>query len=121
MSGKTGTAQVHSYDNSSTRKSNEWKKKDHGLFVCFAPSDAPKYALAVVVEHGVAGAKFAAPKAREIMRLALLKDPDMQKRIMQPLNDHLQAQSRAAGNVETEAAPYPSVINASPDLQGRTD
>ena len=89
MAGKTGTAQVHSYDNATTRKANEWKKKDHGLFVCFAPYDQPKYALAVIVEHGVAGGRFAAPKAREIMRMALLKDPAMQRRIMQPLNDLL--------------------------------
>jgi penicillin-binding protein 2 len=84
MAGKTGTAQVHSYDNTTTRKSNIWAKKDHGLYVCYAPSDTPKYALAVIVEHGVGGAAFAAPKAREIMKVALLKDPDMQKRILRP-------------------------------------
>ena len=96
MSGKTGTAQVRSYG-TGTRKAAEWKYKDHGLFVCFAPSDAPKYALAVVVEHGVAGAKFAAPKAREIMRLALMKDPDIQKRIIGPVNTAIDQSALQAG------------------------
>jgi penicillin-binding protein 2 len=121
MSGKTGTAQVHSYDNASTRKSDVWKKKDHGLFVCFAPSDNPKYALAVILEHGVAGAKFAAPRAREIMRLALIKDPEMQSRIMQPLNDQQRlAAAAAAGTIEDvpEVAPDPTDLSVP---TGRTD
>jgi penicillin-binding protein 2 len=111
MAGKTGTAQVHSYDNVSTRKATEWKRKDHGLFVCYAPADNPKYALAVILEHGVAGAKFAAPKAREIMRLALIKDPEMQSRIMQPLNDKMkQAAALAPENID-ELAPEPTDVN----------
>jgi penicillin-binding protein 2 len=118
MAGKTGTAQVHSYDNVSTRKAAEWKKKDHGLFVCYAPADNPKYALAVILEHGVAGAKFAAPKAREIMRLALIKDPEMQKRIMQPLNDQNKAQAIAAGEDVIDVPAEPDNIPAS---GGRTD
>lgn len=85
MSGKTGTAQVINYDRAGTRKATQWRNKDHGLYVCYAPSDAPKYALAVVVQHGVAGGSVAAPKAREIMKVALLKDPEMQARIVRPL------------------------------------
>ena len=55
------------------------------LFVAYAPFDDPKYAISVLVEHGGFGAAAAAPRAREIMRLALLKDPDVRKRIERPL------------------------------------
>jgi penicillin-binding protein 2 len=107
MAGKTGTAQVRSYDNVKNRKNDgiAWRLRDHGLFVAFAPADAPKYAIAVVVQHGQGGARFAAPKAREIMKLALIKDPEMQTRIMQPLNDQLKAQAQAAGESDTDIAP----------------
>ncbi|MDV6332593.1 penicillin-binding protein 2 [Asticcacaulis sp. 201] len=117
MSGKTGTAQVRSYG-SGTRKAAEWKYKDHGLFVCFAPSDAPKYALAVVVEHGVAGGKFAAPKAREIMRLALMKDPEIQKRIIGPVSTAVDTAALKAGAVDPEVdalAPEPLADNIRSD------
>jgi len=41
--------------------------------------------MAVLTEHGGFGAEASAPKAREIMRVALLKDPDVRARIEQPL------------------------------------
>jgi penicillin-binding protein 2 len=52
-----------------------WEFRPHALFVAFAPYDAPKYALAVVVEHGNAGAAMAAPIARDIMTDVLMRDP----------------------------------------------
>jgi len=45
------------------------------LFVAFAPYDAPRYALALVVEHGNAGAAAAAPIGRDIMTDVLTRDP----------------------------------------------
>ncbi len=66
MAGKTGTAQVRGL-NHGKKFSGTWKFRDHGLFVFFAPSDAPKYAGAVVIEHGMGGAKAAAPVAKDIM------------------------------------------------------
>jgi len=84
MAGKTGTAQVRSYG-SGSRKSSVWQFKDHNLFVAFAPVDAPRYAVAVIIEHGgKGGATAAAPRAREIMRTTLLKDPEMLERIQRP-------------------------------------
>lgn len=84
MAGKTGTAQVRSYG-SGPRKSNIWALKDHNLFVAFAPVDAPRYAVAVIIEHGgKGGATAGAPRAREIMRTTLLKDPEMLERIQRP-------------------------------------
>jgi penicillin-binding protein 2 len=86
MAGKTGTAQVRNYSAGGGRgKGGPWKYRDHGLFVCFAPIDEPRYALSVVVQHGMGGSTAAAPRAREIMRVALLKDPELRARIEQPL------------------------------------
>lgn len=43
----------------------------HAWFLAFAPADAPRYAVAVVVEHGGSGAETAAPIAREVLNAAL--------------------------------------------------
>jgi penicillin-binding protein 2 len=86
MAGKTGTAQVRNYDKGGSRgKGGPWRLRDHGLFVCFAPVDQPRYAMSVIVQHGMGGSTAAAPRAREIMRVALLKDPDIRARIERPL------------------------------------
>ncbi|QUL39359.1 penicillin-binding protein 2 [Erythrobacter sp. JK5] len=65
MAGKTGTAQVVSLSVSDGR-SGPWKYRDHGLFVFFAPTDKPRYAGAVVIEHG-GGSGAAYPIARDVM------------------------------------------------------
>jgi penicillin-binding protein 2 len=52
-----------------------WEERDHALFVAFAPYRTPRYAIAVVVEHGGSGSKAAAPIARDIMAKALELDP----------------------------------------------
>ncbi len=65
MAGKTGTAQVVSLSISDGR-SGPWKYRDHGLFVFFAPFDNPRYAGAVVIEHG-GGSGSAYPIARDVM------------------------------------------------------
>ncbi len=68
MSGKTGTAQVRRLSASASRgQGGEWKYRDHGLFVFFAPSDKPRYAGAVVIEHGLGGARAAAPVAKDVL------------------------------------------------------
>jgi penicillin-binding protein 2 len=59
-----------------------WEFRPHALFVCFAPFDSPRYAVAVVVEHGNAGADVAAPLARDIMQDALTRDPS--RRLVAP-------------------------------------
>src|SRR6056297_2092241 len=76
MAGKTGTSQVRSavVDNNAV----PWEQRDHALFVNFAPFDAPKYAISVVVEHGGGGSKAAAPIARDITLQALYgEDPPL--------------------------------------------
>jgi penicillin-binding protein 2 len=86
MAGKTGTAQVRSFDKGGRSSVGvPWKLKDHNLFTAFAPYDNPKYALAVIVQHGgMGGATAGAPRAREIMRMVLLKDPDIRAMVEQP-------------------------------------
>jgi penicillin-binding protein 2 len=80
MAGKTGTAQVH--DNTAAEKQKNfndatmaWADRPNGLFVGFAPYDAPRYAVAVIVEHGLFGAQVAAPIAKTLMTYALTNDP----------------------------------------------
>ena len=77
MAGKTGTSQVRNITAEERRAGvirNEdlpWERRDHALFVNYAPYDNPKYAVAVVVEHGGGGSKAAAPIARDITLQAL--------------------------------------------------
>ncbi len=82
MAGKTGTAQVRALSHG-RKFSGAWKYRDHGLFVFFAPADAPKYAGAVVIEHGMGGAKAAAPVAKDIM--TYLFEPEQAMQTLQSL------------------------------------
>jgi penicillin-binding protein 2 len=87
MAGKTGTAQALAYRGGRGQHgaTGAWADRDHAWFIAFAPYDDPRYAMSVLVEHGGFGAQAAAPKAREIMRVALLKDPQVRARIEEPL------------------------------------
>jgi len=71
MAGKTGTAQVRALV--SRGHVGDWKSRDHSLFICYAPTDVPRYAMAVVIEHGTFGARAAAPIAKDVM--TFLFDP----------------------------------------------
>lgn len=74
MGGKTGTAQVRGLGSGGRGGAGvPWRYRDHGLFVFFAPVDQPRYAGAVVIEHGMGGSRAAAPVARDV--LTYLFDP----------------------------------------------
>ncbi len=79
MAGKTGTSQVRNItdaerENGVTKNEDlPWKRRDHALFINFAPYDDPEIAVSVVVEHGGGGSKSAAPIARDITLQALFK------------------------------------------------
>ena len=107
MAGKTGTAQAFSYGGGRGAHGavGEWRFRDHAWFIAFAPYDDPRYAISVLVEHGGFGASAAAPRAREIMRVALLKDPDIRARVERPLPTPGQA---APETPPTAPAPPPS-------------
>ncbi len=78
MAGKTGTAQVRRIAGSQRGQSGEWRYRDHGLFVFFAPTEQPLYAGAVVIEHGLGGARAAAPVAKDVLTYLFDKDLAMQ-------------------------------------------
>jgi penicillin-binding protein 2 len=67
MAGKTGTAQVRRIEGGQRGQSGARKYRDHGLFVCYAPTDNPRYAASVVIEHGLGGARAAAPVAKDVL------------------------------------------------------
>ena len=77
IAGKTGTAQVFSvaqeeeYDEATVAE----KLRDHALFVGYAPADAPRIAVAVIVENGGHGGSVAAPIVKRIMEIYLQEQP----------------------------------------------
>ncbi len=81
MAGKTGTSQVRRISMSERQsgliknKQKPWIERDHAVFVGFAPVDDPRYAVAVVVEHGGGGSKVAAPIARDVLLETQRRDP----------------------------------------------
>ena len=77
IAGKTGTSQVRNITAEERRNGvfrNEdlpWERRDHALFVNYAPYDNPRVAVSVVVEHGGGGSSAAAPIARDVTMQAL--------------------------------------------------
>lgn len=77
MAGKTGTSQVRFITKKERasgvirNKDLPWERRDHALFVAFAPYENPKYAISVIVEHGGGESKVAAPIAHDVMLAAL--------------------------------------------------
>jgi len=77
LAGKTGTSQVRRITMAErargvTRNADlPWNRRDHALFVAYAPADKPRYAVATVVEHGGGGSTVASPIARDVMLRAL--------------------------------------------------
>lgn len=76
MAGKTGTSQVFSITAAEraagvrSQADLPWNRRDHALFVAFAPHDVPRFAVTVVVEHGGGGSTVAAPIVRDIILFA---------------------------------------------------
>ena len=85
MGGKTGTSQVRHFSEYEREHGHltgdkvPWKDRDHALFVGFAPVDAPRYAAAVIVEHGGTqggeGGAVAAPIVADVLREVQRRDP----------------------------------------------
>ncbi len=78
MGGKTGTAQVRKLSSGNGGAGVPWKYRDHGLFVCFAPTDKPRYAASVVIDHGVGGSRAAAPVAKDVLTYLFDKNKAME-------------------------------------------
>ncbi len=84
MAGKTGTSQVRNITAAERARGvtrNEdlpWNRRDHALFVNYAPYEVPRIAVSVVVEHGGGGSAAAAPIARDVTLQALYgEDPPL--------------------------------------------
>jgi penicillin-binding protein 2 len=108
IAGKTGTAQVRRITAEERKRgvqkneSLDWKQRDHALFVAFAPAEAPRYAVSVIIEHGIAGGRYAAPIARDV--LTYLFEPERALAALVPIEAAL-ADSRAAkARAEAQAA-----------------
>jgi penicillin-binding protein 2 len=77
ISGKTGTSQVISRkkDDPRSEEQRPAHHRPHAWFIAYAPSAAPKIAIAVLVEHGEHGSSAAAPIATELIKTFLRAEP----------------------------------------------
>lgn len=112
FAGKTGTAQVRRISAAERKRGvirNEalpWKQRDHALFVAFAPAGAPRYACSVILEHGIAGGKYAAPIARDV--LSFLFEPSRALAVLPPIEAEatrlraVREQADAAASIASE-------------------
>ncbi|MFZ9477610.1 MAG: penicillin-binding protein 2 [Steroidobacteraceae bacterium] len=75
IAGKTGTAQVFSVAQNARyiESAIAERLRDHAWFIAFAPIEAPRIAIAVLVENGRSGSGTAAPIARTVMDAYLLR------------------------------------------------
>ncbi|ABD56565.1 penicillin-binding protein 2 [Jannaschia sp. CCS1] len=102
IAGKTGTSQVRNITAAERAAGvirNEdlpWERRDHALFVGFAPFDNPRYAVSVIVEHGGGGSAAAAPIGRDVLLRAQVGDvpppelyPVSQRRAIQEMHENL--------------------------------
>ncbi len=77
IAGKTGTSQVRNISMAERARGvlrNDqlpWNRRDHALYVAYAPVEAPRLAISVIVEHGGGGSGVAAPIARDTLLFAL--------------------------------------------------
>lgn len=73
MAGKTGTSQVRRIGKKERKtgiiknKDLEWEKRDHALFVGYAPIENPEWTVSIIIEHGGSGSSVAGPIARDIL------------------------------------------------------
>jgi penicillin-binding protein 2 len=79
--GKSGSVQVKRISKAERlagkikNEDRPWRDRDHAMFVAYAPMEAPRYAVSVVVEHGGGGSTMAAPIARDILLETMRLDP----------------------------------------------
>lgn len=129
MAGKSGTAQVRRITMAERRRGvirNEalpWRLRDHALFIAYAPVDAPRFAAAVVIEHGIGGSAVAAPIARDC--LTWLYDPAKAMKTLEALETEwggdIQTRMEAkAARRAAERAAMEEAIRTGQPLPGNT-
>ena len=73
MGGKTGTSQVRNISKAEretgvlTNSQLKWNLRNHGLFVGYAPTDSPEYAVCIIMEHA-GGSSPAAHATADVMK-----------------------------------------------------
>ena len=108
MAGKTGTSQVFSITRAEReagiRRQDQlpWNRRNHALFVGYAPEAAPRYAVSVVVEHGGGGSSAAAPIARDIILAAMAGGMPPLEAYPQPQRNRIEAMLR---DIEARTGP----------------
>ena len=112
--GKTGTAQAVSLGKNEKYNAArmEERRRDHSLYIAFAPAEDPKIALAIVVENAGFGSASAAPIARRAFDYWLLGQYPNEQDL------ELVRNGQAAAPVGTprmeSAVPWPVVPASSP-------
>jgi len=76
FAGKTGTSQTRTISPEERKLKLKYtdlpyKKRDHALFIAFAPYKNPRYGISVVIEHGGTGSSSAAPIAKKVIKKVL--------------------------------------------------
>ena len=118
MAGKTGSAQVRRISTGERasgvikQERLPWQYRDHGLFVAFAPAEAPAYAVSVVLEHGAHGTN-AAPIARDV--LTYLFEPERALKMLEPIEAALAETRRKAAAAATSVASGTTPVGANAD------
>ena len=73
FAGKTGTSQIRRITEAERKldlkqSQIEYKRRDHALYIAFAPYKDPRYSISIHVEHGGSGSKTAAPIAKKLIK-----------------------------------------------------
>jgi len=84
FAGKTGTSQIRTITEEERElklknKDLPYEKRDHALFIAFAPYKNPRYSISVVIEHGGTGSSVAAPIAKKVIKKVLDKHQQRKK------------------------------------------
>jgi penicillin-binding protein 2 len=105
--GKTGTAQVYSLGKNEKYNHNAIPefKRDHALFIAFAPADDPKIAIALIVENAGWGAAQAGPIARRLLDYYLIDEPKERAAEAAALQAGASVPGAASGASAVSAAP----------------
>jgi penicillin-binding protein 2 len=125
MGGKTGTAQVRRITGGQRGQGGDWKYRDHGLFVFFAPTENPRYAGSVVIDHGMGGSRAAAPVAKDVLTF-LFDRPKAMKALIDleqswggTIADRMAQKSRAYYASKGKA--MPETVGADGNIPGGAD
>jgi penicillin-binding protein 2 len=109
IAGKTGTAQVFSVAQNEKYNANaiDERLRDHAWFISFAPADAPRIAVAVIVENTGSGASAAAPVARKVLDAYLLGPDGKLKPPERPANSLVPPPTRKRIDPQQLPLPHP--------------